>query len=267
MGRSCGCGAWRPFYPRRSVSKTTVQRSQPARVEMYPSLGSRAHAHSRAQANAHRMFLAPRLEHAHAIGVQDGQLLYVTGLVQVHSIHILRAASGEMVDGWLRPESVCHGFAGWLPLHAACALGSDDTIMALVEAAPDAVAADGRNPLHLVAAAARSADLTRSVLAANQSWARQRDADGLLPLQLLPPWASGQAAAVLFDALGPETTAGAAVGADGRTLLHIAAAISAPACSPDLFQRMLAAVPSWAKQPVSSGLLSHDKVASALSLP
>ena len=130
-----------------------------------------------------------------------------------------------------------------LPAAAALALATyDDAAMALVEATPaDAVGADGRAPLHHAAAFARSAALAQRLLAFEPVWAKRVDAGGKLPIELL--LAQGDTYDDDLAMALVEATPADAVGADGRTPLHHAAAFARSAA---LVRRLLAFEPVWA---------------------
>ena len=60
-------------------------------------------------------------------------------------IDVKRLSDGKEIVGNIKAADLVHGFDGWLPVAAAFALeASNDAAMVLVEAAPDAVGADGR---------------------------------------------------------------------------------------------------------------------------
>jgi len=120
------------------------------------------------------------------------------------SIKVTRLSDGkELPWTWesFKRTDLVHGFEGWLPLQAALALGaSDDAVAVLAEAAPDAVGADGRTPLHIAAAAARSVTLLERLLAVSPTFATTCDAKGKTALQLLPPSAPEEAVNLLIKA-------------------------------------------------------------------
>mmetsp|Transcript_16795 Transcript_16795/g.46245 ORF Transcript_16795/g.46245 Transcript_16795/m.46245 type:complete len:638 (-) Transcript_16795:71-1984(-) len=123
------------------------------------------------------------------------------------SIKVTRLSDGmELPWTWesFKPGDLVHGFDGWLPLQAALALGaSDDIAVVLAEAAPDATGADGRTPLHVAAAAARSVELLKRLLAVSPAFAMARDAEGKTAFQLLPLSAPEDAVNLLIEACGP----------------------------------------------------------------
>ena len=127
-------------------------------------------------------------------GLRAGEVATVARVYSNGDIEVKRVRDGKRLK-FFKPADLVHGFDGSLPLAAACALGaSADAVVVLAEAAPDAVGADGRNPLPLAAEHGRSAGLLRQLLGVNAAWAKSVDADGKSPFQLLKRSASDELA-------------------------------------------------------------------------
>ena len=144
------------------------------------------------------------------------------------------------LSGPFNSADLVHGFEGSLPLHAAAMLAlpapvitilldayqpaaaqldlvgslplalalshsytTDDVVMRLAESAPSATGADGRTPLHLASAAARSTDLLQKLLSAFPAWATEIDNEGKNAFQLLPFGVSEATVSLLCEACGP----------------------------------------------------------------
>ncbi len=148
--------------------------------------------------------LRPGLPEKH--GLRAGEVATVTETKRNGDIELKRQRDGKELGSWpnvFKPAHLVHRFDGWLPVAAAIALQSpDDTVMVLVEAAPDALGADRRTPLHLAVAAGRSMALLQRMIAQRPTWVTSLDADVKSPFQLLAHDASEEANRLLRTGYG-----------------------------------------------------------------
>ena len=104
-----------------------------------------------------------------------------------------------------QPAAARHDSTGSLPLALALCHSdtTDDVVMQLAGAAPSATGADGRTPLHLASAAARSTELLQQLLSLDPASATKLDNEGRNAFQLLPFGASEATMSLLCEACGP----------------------------------------------------------------
>ena len=168
------------------------------------------------------------------------QLLTVAGMDGAGNVTLKQKPGDTELSGPFASADLTHGFEGLLPLHVAAALAlpaavittllkayqpaaarhdstgslplalalchsdtTDDVVMQLAGAAPSATGADGRTPLHLASAAARSTELLQQLLSLDPASATKLDNEGRNAFQLLPFGASEATMSLLCEACGP----------------------------------------------------------------